>query len=100
MASDNSKQQLRHFEDIDDLFDTCSNEQILEWVNAHADSVAGRKGYQRRYQERKRLLAKYAREHFDQDELARIEQIVEERIAGQLASEDEEPLNGGGEEGK
>lgn len=82
--------KLRVFADTDDLFDSADSETILGWVNAHAKAVDYRKGHQKVYQTKKRLLAKYAAQLMDADELKRIGQLAEEEAASGGEAEGEE----------
>lgn len=82
---------LRRFKDFDDLFDNVENEQIVEWLNEYAaikpryEKLARaeekRTGYHKVYQERKKISMKLLEERMDPDELKRIKELAEERVA-------------------
>lgn len=72
---------LRHFADCDDLFDTATSEEILAWVNELAKVKAGQREMGLRYRSKQKVLAQAARQLLDPDELARVEQLVEERMS-------------------
>ncbi len=82
---------LRKFKDFDDLFDRVENEQILLWINEWADAKPRyerlnkaeekRTGYHKVYQEKKKILTKLMEASLDPDEIRRIKDEAEERVA-------------------
>jgi hypothetical protein len=82
---------LRVFKDCDDLFDSVENEEILEWVNAYAKiapqfeklnhAEEKRRGYHKVYQERRKLIMSALTERLDPDELKRLKDEAESRVA-------------------
>lgn len=89
---------LRHFDDVDDLFDNVDSATILKWINAYAEKEDARKTYQRKYQNKRALALKTMRAMLDRDELARIEELAREAATERLIGgingnkEDEEDL--------
>lgn len=69
---------LRHFKDLDDLFDNVENDLLLTWVNElHKKKVAqGQMG--KRYRLKQQMLAKLAQEHLDKDEVERVKGMAAE----------------------
>lgn len=92
----NNGAKLRHFADVDDLFDSgdATNEQILEWVNEwHAaqpivreyarlkEADEKRRDYHKRHQEKQKLLLRAANELLQPDEKERLALRAAEIVA-------------------
>lgn len=73
---------LRHFRDLDDLFDTCQDETILRWVNEYVALKEKQKTYGQRHRLRRRLMEETLKKVLDKDEIERIHEIVEEKLEG------------------
>lgn len=84
--------RIRHFKDLDDLFDNIDNEVILEWINEYAkllpeyaklqEAENKRKGYHKVYNERKKITLAEVSKLLDPDELKRIKDRAEKLVAG------------------
>lgn len=87
----NGETILRRFQDFDDLFDNVENEQIVKWLNEYADmkpryeklaaAEEKRSGYHKVYQEKKKIMTKLLEKQLTPDELQRIKEEAEERVA-------------------
>lgn len=88
--------KLRHFKDVDDLFDDreIENDQILAWVNElHAlqptlrrlekleEADDKRKAYHKKHQEKQRLLLRAANELLQPDEKDALAKRAAEAVA-------------------
>lgn len=72
------RNKLRHFVDLDDLFDGNDNEVILTWVNKYADLILGRKEYHERRRKLQAAYVKAAKEMLAPDEREALEKQVSE----------------------
>lgn len=71
--------KLRHFADLDDLFDNCEDAIILHWVNQLAELKEKQRAWSKRHQERRKAFVRIAERSLDPDELALIRQTAGER---------------------
>lgn len=72
--------RLRHFADLDDLFDNNDNEIILKWVNELAERKLRETTYRRRHAFKQAEFVRVAKTLLQADELERVAQIVEEKM--------------------
>lgn len=72
--------KLRQFATWEDLSAHLSEQKILEYVNALAAWRADQKTQHRKYNLKRRMLEKAARELLDPDELALIERQAAEKV--------------------
>lgn len=101
--SNSNGTRLRHFKDVDDLFDSgdATNEQIVAWVNELVElrdkyeiallrtasferleaAEEKRKAYHKKHQEKQRLLLRAANELLQPDEKQRLAERAAEAIA-------------------
>lgn len=87
----NGERVLRKFQDFDDLFDNVENEQIVKWLNEYAEikpryeklaaAEEKRSGYHKVYQAKKKIMVGLLEKQLDPDELKRIKEEAEERVA-------------------
>jgi hypothetical protein len=82
---------LRHFKDLDDLFDSIESDVIFGWVNelnqikARYEKLDAqdkkRREYHKVHQESRKLIVQAMHEQLDPDEIARLKKLAEERVA-------------------
>jgi uncharacterized secreted protein with C-terminal beta-propeller domain len=72
--------KLRHFADLDDLFDNCSDEQLLEWVNQLAAKHVAQQTYHRRRNLMQTEFVRLAKQMLAEDERTRVAEVVEEEL--------------------
>lgn len=73
---------LRHFTNLDDLFDTATSEEILSWVNELHQLKLRQVEMGKRYRTKQREFARLAKRLLDPDEVERVKALVEERLQG------------------
>lgn len=78
--------KLRHFADLDDLFDNTEDAIILHWVNQLAELKEKQRAWSRRHQERRKAFVRIAERSLDPDELERIREEAE--IRSRMREED------------
>lgn len=72
--------KLRHFSDLDDLFDSNENELILQWVNELFELKSKQKTWSTRHRLRQKAFVEIAERMLDEDEKMRVMEGVEEKL--------------------
>lgn len=75
-----AKNELKHFESEDDLFDSNDNEVILAWVNELADLKHQRRAYHKKRNIRMKMFAQVAEKMLAPDEVERVWAAAEEKM--------------------
>lgn len=70
---------LRHFTDVDDLFDNIPNGIILSWVNELWEKKKQMRRQGEQYRVKQQMLAKLAMKHLDPDEVKRVMDAAAEK---------------------
>lgn len=74
------KTNLREFADWSDLASNASEEEIVSWVNKHAETVEARNYHGKKYRLKQQAFVKAAKELLDPDE----KELIMKRVGGQL----------------
>lgn len=69
MTSPSERNKLRHFADLDDLFDNNNNDAILEWVNELVERRDTQREQGKRYRQRQQAFVKVAKQMLDSEEV-------------------------------